>query len=161
MNRKSDEERIYPRLERLLTDLDELLRLRRRLTTDAVAGGAGKYAGFSTFIDAVLPTDGEAEGRIARAIRMHESALRQFRRRELDPANVPPDSLTTLGRCAALDWSTFDALVARDLTWFAEESPLAMLRDNTADPAEVRRSLRVAWERDALDDPTRLETGNE
>ena len=157
MNRKSDgSESAYPRLELLLTDLDELLRLNRR-TSGGQDVRAASYSGFSTFINAVLPTDAEAEARIARALHLDEEVIRQFRRREVDPAGLSPESLATLGRCASLDWVTFDALVMRDLTWFAEESPLGMLRDNTADPEEVRRALRVAWDRDALDDPAGLD----
>jgi len=160
MNPESDEESFHPALERMLTDLDELLRLRRRTKdgANAASGAAARrFSGFSTFIDAVLPKSEDAERRIARAIRLDEETLRQFRRREVGPADLPADSLATLGRSASLEWATFDALVTRDLTWFVEESPLAMLRENSADPAEVRRLLRAAWERDALDDAGALD----
>jgi hypothetical protein len=157
MNRTSDEKPAYPQFEQLLTDLDELLRLKAQTTGQGA--GVGNYGSFSTFLNAVLPSDAAAENRIARALRLDEETLRQLRRREIDPAELPPDVMATLGRCASLDWATFDALVARDLTWFAEESPLSMLRDNTADPMAVRRALREAWDRDALDDPGTL--GNE
>jgi hypothetical protein len=158
MNRKPDEEEpAFPRLEQLLSDFDELLRLRLR-TTRQPAGLPKTYAGFSMFVDAFLPSDAGAESRIARALRLDDEALRLLRRREIDLAELPADALATLGRCASLDWITFDTLVASDLTWFAEESPLAMLRDNTSDPVEVRRALRAAWERDALDEPGALGT---
>lgn len=147
-----EKERRYPQFEQMLSDLDELLRLRRAMAAAQLGREAARYNGFSLFIDAVLPRDVEAEMRIARAVRIHEEALHQLRQRELGPADVPPESLAMLGRCTSLDWTTFDLLVSRDLKWFAEESPLAMLRDNTANPADVRESLRSAWQRDELDD---------
>ncbi|WP_309670071.1 hypothetical protein [Gemmatimonas sp.] len=148
------------RLGAMLTDLDEVLRLQRRAAEFSSATavernlGAGHGgAALTTLLDAMLPDDPNAELRLARALQLDVEMLRQFRRRELGPAEMPADPLATLGRALALNSEAFDQLVMEDLRWFAEESPLAMLRDNTADPSEVRRVLRAAWERDALDAP--------
>ncbi len=155
------------RLGAMLTDLDEVLRLQRRAAefTSADASGRGLGAGhgtaaLTTLLDAMLPDDPNAELRLARALQLDVETLRQFRRRELGPAEMPTDPLATLGRALAPNVEAFDQLVMEDLRWFAEESPLAMLRDNTADPAQVRRMLRAAWERDALDAPDRADEGN-
>lgn len=142
---------IYRRFELRLSDLDELLRVKKR--ADALGLVASTFNGLAAFIDAVLPQEDDAEKRVARAINVDYEALHQFRRREVNPSEMSPASLATLGRVAQLEWLTFDALLLRDLAWFAEESPLAMLRDNTADPAGVRGALREAWLRDVLDDP--------
>ena len=151
MTHKSGNEQGKRKFERMLADADELMRLRIRRGRDSNVRES-TAGGLAAFLDAVLPKEAAAEERLARALHMDEDILRQLRRREIDPADVAPDALAILGRLAALDWVTFDTMVQRDLHWFATESPLAMLRDNTADPAEVRRALRAAWERDALDD---------
>jgi hypothetical protein len=155
MTGNTDDEPAYSWFQRMRTDVDELLRLRKR-AAQTLSRAPSTFNGLAAFLDAILPRDPDAENRIARAIHIHPESLQQFRRRELNPAEVPPESLAILGRTASLDWHTFDVLVVRDLTWFAKESPLAMLRDNTADPAQVRSALHVAWLRDAIDDPTTL-----
>jgi hypothetical protein len=149
----------------MLTDLDEVLRLQQRAAETANAAtvkgevGTGHVrAALTTRLDGLLAKDASAEVRLARALHVDVEALRQFRRRELGPAEMPPEALAILGRALAPDVDAFDRLIQEDLRWFAEESPLAMLRDNTADPTEVRRALRAAWERDALDAPDSVDT---
>lgn len=143
-------------VQRLLTDMDEVLRLQRRAEAHVDAHTAERCAGLSVLLDESLPHDAAAEARLARALHLNDDVLRQFRRREIDPSDLPAEPLAAIGRALTLDWQTFDLLVSRDLTWFAEESPLAMLRETTADPQQVRAALREAWDRDALDDPEAL-----
>lgn len=143
-------------VQRLLTDMDEVLRLQRRAEARVDAGTAERCAGLSVLLDETLPHDAAVEARLARALRLEDGVVRQFRRREIDPSELPAEPLAALGRALTLDWQTFDLLVSRDLTWFAEESPLAMLRETTTDPQRVRTALREAWDRDALDDPQAL-----
>lgn len=138
---------------RTLSDLAEVLRLQARATElfRGVALALGARASLTTVLDAILPHDEAVESRLARALQLDIEAVCQLRRRELGPADLPAEPLATLGRALVPDVATFDQLVAEDLRWFAEESPLAMLRENTADPAEVRYALRSAWAREALD----------
>jgi hypothetical protein len=142
--------------QRMLGDMDEVLRLQWRAEAGRDEQPADAFPGLTMLLDATLPRDDSSEARLARALHLEADTIRQFRRRELDPSELPAEPLATLGRALALDWPTFDLLIARDLTWFAEESPFAMLRSNTMDPREVRAALRNAWERDTLDEPDSL-----
>src|SRR5439155_26019377 len=95
MTRKSGGEDGKQKFERMLTDVDELMRLRRRAKGTAFREARGQetgreataaqYSGLAAFLDTVLPTEQDAEGRIARAVQMDEEMLRHLRRRKIDP----------------------------------------------------------------------------
>ena len=51
----------------------------------------------TTLVDAMLPNDPNAELRLARAPQLDVEMFREFRRREIGPAEIPPEPLATLG----------------------------------------------------------------
>lgn len=140
----------------LLANADELLRLSRWAATASATCAPSAWDGFTVFLDAALPHDQAIEIRLARAIRVADDTISKLRTRALSPASVPAEPLSRLGRAMRLDWSDFDTLVCRDLDWFANASPMSVLRGRGRDTASVTQELHAAWERAAEDEPTGL-----
>lgn len=138
----------------LLANTDELLRLPRWAATASAARAPSAWDGFALFLDAVLPHDQAIEVRLARAIRVADDTISKLRTRALSPASVPAEPLSLLGRALRLEWSDFDTLVCRDLDWFANASPMSVLRGRGRDTTSVTKALHAAWKRAAEDEPT-------
>ena len=144
---------------RLLADADELLRLPVRAARVFAEQSVASFRSLADLIDAVLPADASAEGRLARAIQMPVDLLRDLRSREVDPLRVPQRPLATLVRAMGVeDEEVFAALLRFDHEAFAVASGGGMFRGTSADidEAESLSEARAAWRSLELDDPSHL-----
>ncbi len=143
--------------QRILTDADELLRLRGRMADLAQRRPLSSFDGFAELLDAALPTDAPSEARLARAIALPVEMLRRLRAGAANPLALSADALTRLGRALHLDAVRFLALIGADADRFALRSDGVHTRDASAhapvSPEAGMSSLQAAWTRAALDDP--------
>ena len=138
---------------RLSQNADEVLRTRQRARAVLTERPAERFDGIGHLLGKVLPSDSEVVKRFADAMGVAWTLVAQLRASELDPVHLPPPVLVLIGNVLELNEESFLELVWRDHERFAELQQGAMARGIATEPSEVKRTLREAWERAALDDP--------
>lgn len=97
-------------------DLQDLLTFAQYAVGQLRDRGVNSFQRFSDVLDELLPTDPDAEARIARAVAMTPTTLRRLRARQLDPFQAPQMGLAQLAQALRLDREreTFRRLLASD-----------------------------------------------
>jgi hypothetical protein len=135
--------------DQMRKDADELLRASQRARELFADRPPRSFGRLSTLLDEVLPVDRAAEARVARAVEMEPRLLSSLRAHRVDPLEVPPVPLASLGQTLALDEDTFYLLLEADHVGFQPRQGAA--RSTGAD--DPRQAFRSAWRRAAMDLP--------
>jgi hypothetical protein len=142
----------------LRRDVDEVRRLRGRVSDLLATRRSTAFDGFGDFLDRVLPTDGDHVERIGRAFRILPGQLARLRHSELDPFPLLP-SLAEFARHVGLDETTFAVLIERDHGRYSriQEESFARGQPNVLrDESDAASAARQAWRRVEEDDPSGL-----
>lgn len=135
--------------DQMRRDADELLRAARRARELFAQRPPRSFGRLSTLLDEVLPPDRAAEARVARAVEMEPRLLSRLRAHGVDPLEVPPVPLASLGQTLALDYDTFYMLLDADHMGFQSRQGAG----RGPGPEDLRQAFRNAWRRAAMDLP--------
>ena len=141
--------------DRVLRDVDEVLRLHKRMPAVLEERTALAFDGFGDLLDHVLPHDRETVLCISRALRISEELLLRLRAGQQDPVAIPAGPLAMVAQAIGIDWPTFAALVSRDHARFATERELLQTRELGGFPPFLA-ACQAAWDREAMDDAAGL-----
>lgn len=143
--------------QKLREDAAELWSTTKRASAVLKVKSPRLFDGFGALLDEVLPTDGTAQDKIARALEVDPVILRRLRRQELDPFRAPSTALAALGQAFQLPLDVLKELVLRDHARFPMVSVSAR---GPGEPSitqdQFLSAVDSAWEREARDDAADL-----
>jgi len=141
-----------------LLGADEVLRLPRRAAVLFAQRPPETFATLSEVLKEVLPRDAKAEEQLARALHASVDVLRGLSKRDRDPLSVEPALLISVARLLSLNWDQFERLVQGDHNWYVRTLGMLLRQaPSSGDTASAQATLRTAWERALLDDPSSVD----